>query len=76
MAQYTKIILKMKSGNAPDWGIGKGVIASFIGKLEDNNGIAAMQINSLKDDIIHNNIEVIAEPTTEEEYNKKENGKK
>lgn len=72
MSQYAKITLKLKNDNTPDWGIGKGVIASFIGKLDDDNTIAAMQINKLKDDIVYDNIEVIAEPVTEEEYKENE----
>lgn len=69
MAQYAKIILKIKDDDAPDWGIGRGVIASFVGKLKDDNTIAAMQINKLKDDIIYDNIEVIAEPATKDDFN-------
>ena len=72
MAQYVKIILKVKSDDAPDWGNGQGVLASFIGKLQDDDTIAGMQINQLKEDIIYENVEAIAEPSTEKEFNKEE----
>lgn len=73
MAQYGKFTIKVRSEKAPDWGIGKGVIASFVAKLDDDNQTAAMQILKLKDEIIEQYMEVISEPATEEEYNAKEN---
>ena len=45
MAQYGKFILKIRSEKAPDWGIGKGVIASFVAKLDDDDQTAAIQID-------------------------------
>ena len=68
MAQYGKFILKIRSEKAPDWGIGKGVIASFVAKLDDDDQTAAIQIMNLKDDIVAEHIEVISEPISEDEY--------
>jgi len=68
MAQYGKFTLKIRSKKAPNWGIGQGVIASFVATLDDDNQTAAIQIMNLKDDIIEQHIEVISEQISEDEY--------
>ena len=70
MSKYALVSVKIKSENAPDWGIGKGVISSVKVKLDDDDTIAAIQLNQVGEDLLKNNVHYTFDEITKEEYEK------
>lgn len=68
MAQYAKIFVKANSDKAPDWGIGKGIIASQYIKLDDDEQVAAMQLIKAGERLMEENVHYGFEKISEEEW--------
>ena len=70
MAQYAKVVVRLRSKKAPDFGIGKGVLAYKLVKLDDDEHSAAAQMIYISQDLMEETVETKFIPATEEEWNK------
>ena len=68
MAQYAKIFVKLNSDKAPDWGLGKGIVASQLVKLDDDEQVAAMQLINGGERLMEDNIHYEFEKISEDEW--------
>ena len=68
MAQYAKVMLRTRSKEAPDFGIGQGVIASVLVRLSDDDLRAGIQMNEVWQRMVDENLMMDAESITEKEW--------
>lgn len=73
MGQYVELRVKIKSTNPnkelPDFGLGKGVLVTQLAQLDDDGGIASLQLINMGDALVKSVVEFVAIPITEKEYN-------